>query len=224
MSHCPESAAMGTQRQRRRLALAAMMGAALGLLPAAAAAHFMLISPPATLVQDDRGNPQKLGPCGGTSADAGTPTGAVTQLRGGDAFPLRLKNTASHPGHYRVALARSAEQLPADPETQTKPSDRGPVSVSARIEQRPRPPILADGLFQHSDRPTPGGIIEADLRVPNFDCVNCVLQVIQWMGDHRYNADGGYSYHHCATVNIVRNPRLKLNEDWASLALLSSAR
>lgn len=224
MWQCLDSSAIGTQSRRRSFAVAVVMGAALGLLPSAAEAHFMLISPPATLMQDNRGNPQKLGPCGGTSADAGTPTRAVTQLRGGDVFRLKLKNTASHPGHYRVALARSAEQLPGDPETQTKPSDRGPVSVSARIEQQPRPPVLVDGLFEHSDRPTPGGILEANLRVPNFDCADCVLQVIQWMGDHRYNADGGYSYHHCATVNIVRDPQHELDDDWAGLAALSNAR
>ena len=41
-------------------------------------AHFKLVEPAAWLEQDDRGDPQKLAPCGGTLADPGEPTNAVT--------------------------------------------------------------------------------------------------------------------------------------------------
>jgi hypothetical protein len=46
---------------------------ALEMVTPLANAHFKLLAPLPTLVQDDRGNPQKLGPCGGTTADKGTP-------------------------------------------------------------------------------------------------------------------------------------------------------
>ena len=43
-------------------------------------AHFKLLEPASWLVEDARGNPQKITPCGGTSADAGTPSNAVTAV------------------------------------------------------------------------------------------------------------------------------------------------
>lgn len=172
-------------------------------------------APAASLEQNAIGDPQKLGPCGGTSQDPGVPTGAVTRLTGGGTLHLKLREAVFHPGHYRVALARTAAQLPADPETLTREGPRGPISVSAAIAANPLPPVLADGLFQHTERPAPGTFWEADLRVPNVDCEECVVQVIQWMGEHGYNPDGGYSYHHCATVSITRNPDLATDEEWA---------
>lgn len=194
------------------LAGAALLSAAFSIAPASA--HFILETPAASLEQNAIGDPQKLGPCGGTSADAGTPTGAVTQLVGGSTLHLKLRETVFHPGHYRVALAPTAARLPADPETQTRDGPRGPISVSALIAANPTPPVLADGLFQHTERPAAGTFWEADLRVPNIDCKDCVVQVIQWMAEHGYNPDGGYTYHHCATVSITRNPDLATDREW----------
>lgn len=187
-----------------------------GLLVTPASAHFVLESPAASLEQNAIGDPQKLGPCGGTSQDAGTPTGAVTELAGGGTLHLKLRESIYHPGHYRVALARTAAQLPADPETVTREGPRGPLSVSATIAKA-APPILADGLFPHTSPPARGTFWEADLRVPNVDCENCVVQVIQWMAEHPGVAEGGFSYHHCATVNITRNPELEMDRAWDAL-------
>jgi hypothetical protein len=56
------------------------------MLGAAAApvvhAHFKLLEPASWVVEDDKGDPQKLAPCGGTLADPGTPTQAVTAVTG----------------------------------------------------------------------------------------------------------------------------------------------
>jgi len=206
-------------RHSRRLRYLAASLLAAGFLVAPATAHFVLESPSATLEQNQIGDPQKLGPCGGTSANTGTPTGAVTNLTGGSMLHLKLREAVFHPGHYRVALAPSAARLPADPETQTRDGPNGPISVSAPIAANPAPPVLADGLFQHTERPEPGFFWEADLRVPNVDCTGCVVQVIQWMGEHGHNPDGDYSYHHCAIVNISRDPKLETDSGWASFLL-----
>ena len=112
-----------------------------------------------------------------------------------------------------MALARTAAQLPDDPETVTREGPRGPLSVSAAIAEAV-PPVLADGLFVHTERPAPGTFWEADLRMPNVDCEGCVVQVIQWMAEHPGVAEGGFSYHHCATVNITRNPDLATDSAW----------
>ena len=205
------NAAAGSRRPRR-LAAAAVISAIFAIAPASA--HFVLESPAASLAQNAIGDPQKLGPCGGTSQDAGTPTAAVTALTGGSTLHLKLREAVYHPGHYRVALARTAAGLPADPETVTREGPNGPISVSAAIAADPLPPVLADGLFVHTAPPERGTFWEADLRVPNVDCANCVVQVIQWMGEHGYNPDGGYTYHHCATVSITRNPALETDRAW----------
>ena len=205
-------------RRLRRLAAASLLGAGLAVTPASA--HFILETPAASLAQNPIGDPQKLGPCGGTSQDAGTPTGVVTELTGGTTLHLKLRETVFHPGHYRVALAPTADHLPADPETVTRDGPRGPISVSARIDAQPAAPVLADGLFQHTAPPAQDSFWETDLRVPNVDCEECVLQVIQWMAEHGYNPDGGYTYHHCAAVRITRDPSLPADSEWA--AFLSS--
>src|SRR5688572_7490738 len=207
--------AASESRRLRRLAAAAGLAAAVAVAPASA--HFVLESPAASLAQNAIGDPQKLGPCGGTAQDAGTPTGAVTELAGGGTLHLKLREAVYHPGHYRVALARTAAQLPADPETVTREGPRGQISASAAIEAEPAPPVLADGLFVHTAPPARGTFWEADLRVPNVDCKDCVVQVIQWMAEHPGVAEGGYSYHHCATVNITRNPDLETDGLWDAM-------
>jgi len=205
-------AAAWRSRRLRYVSGAAVLSAVVSIAPANA--HFIMEAPAATLMQNAIGDPQKLGPCGGTSADPGTPTGAVTQLTGGSVLHLKLRETVFHPGHYRVALARTAALLPEDPETVTREGPRGPISVSATIAADPVAPVLADGLFQHTERPAPGTFWEADLKVPNVDCKDCVVQVIQWMAEHGYNPDGAYSYHHCATVSISRDPALPTDAKW----------
>ena len=174
-------------------------------------AHFVLVSPPATIMQNRLGDPQKIAPCGGVSAnpgrgtpaDPGVPTGAVTELKGGSTFHLQVQETVFHPGHYRVALARTVAELPKDPVVTTKDSDRGPQSVSAQIQNPPVAPVVADGLFAHTERTA---MFETDVTVPNFNCKNCVLQVIEFMAEHPGVREGGFSYHHCAVLNITADP------------------
>ncbi len=184
------------------------------LIPVQASSHFVLLEPTPTLVLDDRGNPQKPEPCGGTTHGSNPATAAVTPIRGGSQLHIKVVETVYHPGHYRIALAGDAGGLPADPETVTRPTDKGPYSVSAKIETKPKPPVLVDGLFAHTERFPSGHIWETDVRIPNIDCDNCTLQVIQWMAEHGFNADGGYTYHHCAELKITADPKLPREPDW----------
>ena len=194
----------------------------LGWVAAEADAHFVLVSPAPSIVQNRLGDPQKVAPCGGVSANPGrgtpanpgVPSGVVTDIKGGSSFHVLLSETVFHPGHYRVALAKSAANLPPDPKVTTRDSDRGPWSVSAEIQSPALPPLLADGLFAHTERPT--GLVEADITIPNVNCRNCILQVIQFMADHGKNPDGDFSYHHCATVNITADAAKPLDAAWSS--------
>jgi hypothetical protein len=184
-------------------------------------AHFVLVSPAASLVQNRLGDPQKIAPCGGVSANPargtppnpGVPSGAVTSVTGGTNLPLLVQETIFHPGHYRVALARTAAQLPPDPVVTTAQTERGVRSQSAVIQNPPVAPILLDGIFAHTERPTQN--FEMEIPVPNITCPNCVLQVIEFMADHPGVAvDGGHSYHHCAILNITADPAKPIDTRW----------
>jgi hypothetical protein len=167
-------------------------------------AHFRLLEPASWLEESQLGDPQKKAPCGGTSADPGKPTGAVTKVQGGDKLHIRLRETVFHPGFYRIALAvNSRDELPPDPEVKTEDAGKGPRSVSAIIHYPPVPPVLADGLFPHTAKFDKE--IETDVDIPNINCGGCTLQIVEFMAAHGLNKDGDYSYHHCAVLEIHAN-------------------
>jgi hypothetical protein len=177
---------------------------ALAAIAPSGIAHFRLMEPASWLQENQLGDPQKLGPCGGTSADPGKPSGSVTSVQGGEKLHLKIQETVFHPGFYRVALAvNSRDELPKDPEVKTEPSANGPRSVSAAIQYPPLPPVLADGLFQHVAKFDKEQ--ETDVEIPNINCKSCILQVVEFMANHGVNKDGDFTYHHCAVLQIHAN-------------------
>jgi hypothetical protein len=194
---------------------------AIACLSSTADAHFVLISPAASLQQNRLGDPQKIAPCGGVSANPargslanpGVPSGAITSVKGGTDYPLVVHESIFHPGHYRVALARTPSQLPPDPVVTTAQTERGVRSQSAAIQNPPAAPVLLDGIFAHTERPAQN--FETMIPIPNINCPNCVLQVIEFMADHPGIAvDGGHSYHHCAILNITADPAKPMDTRW----------
>jgi hypothetical protein len=202
---------------RQRLVFLAVAVASLSTV---ADAHFVLVEPGSTMMQNNLGDPQKIGPCGGVSANPGrgtpanpgVPTNTVSDVKGGAMLHIKVQETVFHPGHYRVALARTAAALPADPVVTTRDSERGPWSVSAVIQNPAAPPVLADGVFAHTEKPT--AMWETDVAIPNINCEHCMLQVIQFMAEHGRNADGDFSYHHCADLHITADPAKPVDTRW----------
>jgi hypothetical protein len=196
--------------------VAALVAAITAAAPAVGYAHFKLMEPASWLVESDRGDPQKAGPCGGSNTDWGTPSWAVTDVKGGSKLHIKVQETIYHPGHYRVALAvNSPTELPPDPEATTRTTERGPFSVSGAIEDPVKIPVLADGLWAHNTRPT--GTMdpwETDIQLPNINCKKCTLQVVQFMEAHPFNNPGGYTYHHCAALQITADPSKPLDTGW----------
>ena len=198
----------------------------LPMLPASTDAHFQLVAPVSWINANDLGDPQKVGPCGGdpTGENDELLSGAVTEVTGGSELHVKIQETIFHSGHYRIALAvNSRNELPADPTAVEKYTERGLYSVWGAIQSPPQIPVLADGLFRHypapgepaSSRPeTPMEPWETDIQLPNINCENCTLQVIQFMADHRYNTPGGYSYHHCADLQITADPAKPIDMAW----------
>jgi hypothetical protein len=204
-------------RTSMRLLLAASV-AAVAATPVVVNGHFRLMEPASWIVENERGDPQKTGPCGGSNSDWGKPSDMVSKAVGGQKLHIKVQETIYHPGHYRVALAvNSPTELPLDPETTTREGERGPLSVSAKIQDPPQIPVLADGLFVHATRPTgPMAPFEADVTLPNISCRKCTLQVVQFMAEHGFNNPGGYSYHHCANLQITSDPNKPVDKGWPS--------
>jgi len=192
------------------------VAAAIATMPAVASAHFKLLEPASWLIEDARGDPQKSGPCGGSNTDWGKPSYGVTRAIGGSNLHIKVQETIYHPGFYRVALAvNSPLELPPDPKAETRDGDRGPVSVSGAIQNPPQIPVLADGLFVHRTRPTgPMPPWETDVKLPNITCRMCTLQVVQFMEEHAFNNPGGYTYHHCAALQITADRSKPLDTGW----------
>ena len=183
-------------------------------VPAVTHAHFKLMEPASWIVEDDRGDPQKGFPCGGSNTDAGKPSYAVTQAVGGSKLHLKVQETIYHPGHYRIALAvNSLSELPVDPKATTEAGANGqPRSLSGEIMNPVAMPVLADGIFPHQaklDAP-----LETDVQLPNISCKKCTLQVVQFMEQHGANNPGNYTYHHCATVQITADSKKPIDAAW----------
>lgn len=194
-------------------------------------AHFKMLSPAPWLNTNDRGDPQKAGPCGGDPKPGGNDailSKAVTKVVGGSMLPIKIQETIFHSGHYRVALAvNSRTELPPDPYAQEKWTERGLYSVWGQIQSPPQIPVLADGLFQHYNKPgepasqrpkTPMAPWETQIELPNINCAKCSLQVIQFMADHVYNQPGGYAYHQCADLQITADPAKPIDTRWPGQA------
>lgn len=180
-----------------------------------AAPHFKLLEPVSWLVENDRGDPQKAGPCGGSNADWGKESYVINEAKGGQKQHLKFQETVYHPGHFRVALAvNSPTELPPDPVVTTRDSERGPMSVTAVTQDPPQAPVLADGLFVRTTRPAALEVFETDIELPNINCDHCVLQVVQFMSEHAFNNPGGYTYHHCAIMHITADPSKPLDTRW----------
>ena len=189
--------------------------------PAVTYAHFKLLEPASWLVEDQRGDPQKSGPCGGSNTSWGTPSYGVTKTTGGQKLHVKWQETIYHPGYYRIALAvNSMNELPPDPvarRARTKSAGESTGRCQAKSQRRPWRPVLADGLNLHRDRPAQGTMLpafETDVVLPNISCKKCTLQVIQFMEEHAYNNPGGYNYHHCAHLEITADKSKPIDTRW----------
>lgn len=196
---CASSCSLATVKLPYGLRVSSRLAAlaAVYSVPAIGSAHFMLTAPPAITEQGPLGDPQKMPPCG----DDGTATltGMVTQVNAGDTITITIDEKVYHEGHYRIAIAASPEELPAEPEV-----TEGPDSPCGTVPIMDPPvyPVIADGVFAHN---TPFDAPQSiDITIPaDVTCTNCTLQIIQFMSHHGLNNPGGCFYHHCAALEVM---------------------
>jgi predicted carbohydrate-binding protein with CBM5 and CBM33 domain len=152
------------------LAVAALMSGMLGAaLPNTASAHIALVDPP------PRTTDQKEGPCG----QAGSTRGAnVTVLEPGATITVRWNETINHTAHYRIAFDVDGN------DDFVPPSGRDDLNNS--------PAVLADGIADMR-----GGSYTYQVTLPDVECENCTLQLIQVMYE-------GGNYFQCADIALRR--------------------
>ena len=135
-----------------------------------AAAHTSLTYPP------PRTDSNKIGPCG---ADGSTRTSTVTEFRPGETITVTWDEYIDHPGHFRIAFDDDGNDdfpLPNNPDDDF-------------------PSVLVD---QIPDRQG-GGLYEQQVTLPNIECDNCTLQLIQIMTTQvPYNS----FYFQCADITL----------------------
>src|SRR5437899_2324290 len=61
------------------------------VVPAAVHGHFRLIEPASWIMENERGDPQKAGPCGGTNTDWGKPSNVLGKAVGGQKLHIRVQ-------------------------------------------------------------------------------------------------------------------------------------
>ena len=146
------------------------------LLATSALAHIQLTYPL------QRYTEQKNPPCGRT-ADLGRGE-TITVLEPGSTITVTWDETVNHPGHFRIAFDEDGQDDFYDPPTM-ETCDTGA-------------PILVDCI---ADLPT-GGAASFDITLPDIECDNCTLQVIQVMYDKPPFGDGNDMYYQCADLTL----------------------
>lgn len=190
-----------------RTLTAATLACSLLLGASSASAHFRLDAPPSATSQDGTGNPQKPGSPTDGCPD-GVASGLATQVEAGGKVKVKITETVGHGGHYRVAFAKSEAEFKFPATTATNDQ-----CVSTTIEASPKLPVLADGLFNHTqaqantkDFCNGTATCETEVTIPSVEPGDYVLQVIEWMLPHGSGPNNGIEgcyYAHCATIQVV---------------------
>ena len=105
---------------------------------------------------------------------------------------MKVVETVPHGGHYRIAFA-------SDRATLVDPAVTGTCG-SAAIQTTPTLPVLADGVFPHTQAQAAANTpYETDVTLPNVPPGRYTLQVLEFMTPHAAPC----FYYHCASVEIV---------------------
>jgi hypothetical protein len=152
------------------------VAASLALVAGPAHAHLDLLSP------TPRTTMLKQGPCGAGPNDPRGPT--VATYKPGETITITWNEYVDHPGHFRVAFDDDGQDIFVDP--------KGFDDISGG------PGVIMDGIADKN-----GGDYSQEITLPDVECDNCVLQVIQVMTDKAPYGDGNDMYYQCADIALV---------------------
>ena len=91
---------------------AALCGVAALAIAGPASAHFILVAPDSAVVENVLGDPQKAAPCGLSEITSGTPTGKITEMKGGEMqFAIMEEDFALAFDHAALLVERESELM-----------------------------------------------------------------------------------------------------------------
>lgn len=213
--------------------------------PTMAFAHIDLISagthvPVYNPGPDGSGNYTKTPPCGDN--EEAEPTGAVYTYKPGEVVTIKVNNNIPHPGYFRIAFDHG-EQNFVDPLWIVPMAlDEREYGCPYNSEDQCRPgDYLKDGDFYNNPNvlqdnilPTAGWldpeIYTFEVKMPDMECDDCNLQIIQVMMDPAGGAHGPFNstngdnndiYHQCIAIRLTPDavPGEAAND--AALAIVS---
>lgn len=161
-----------------------------------ASAHVRLIDPPPRVDGKAGGMQLKNGPCGQTP---NARTTIVTEFSPGETITVTFAEYINHTSYYRVALdVDGDDDFPLRPNQSVMPGDDDPTMINpvSDISDTSLPVyILGYDMDDLSPAPMQEQEYTMQVTLPNIECENCTLQLIQFM----YNDDMPY-YFQCADI------------------------
>jgi MYXO-CTERM domain-containing protein len=171
-----------------RPALLAVVAAVVVLSASVASAHLALIDPPSRY----GGDVLKDGPCG---MAGGTRSTNILTVEPGATLLIRWDEYINHPGHYRIAFDDDGDDDFMDPPCLSNCDTRDMV-IGVAPGDYTDPTVLADGIPDMA-----GGEYTFEVTLPDIECDNCTLQVIQIMTDKPpYTSGGNDIYYQCVDL------------------------
>jgi len=159
-------------------------------IAAPAAAHITILSPKPRAPA----NPLVDAPCG---PKAPAPRGdVVTVYAPGEQITVQWKETVPHPSHFRVAFDSDGEDF-LDPTTLEDVAAAG-TELGNGVR------VLADAIPERDPFVFNGPPYEQVVTLPEIECENCTLQVIQVATDTPPYGDDNDVYHDCANIALRR--------------------
>lgn len=129
----------------------------------------------------------KSGPCGIPTSARGT---TVHRFEPGEVVHLVWNEYISHPGYFRISFDRAGHDDFVDP--------------VGYYDFYTNATVLADNLFPH-ERHVGGASYEYDLTLPDVECEECTLQLIQMMTDKPPFVSGTNDiYYNCLDIALER--------------------
>jgi hypothetical protein len=152
----------------------AIVTASLMLFTSNAGAHIKLGSPVA------RDPSLKAGPCGTAGSVRGT---NVTTFEPGEKITVTWTETVDHPGHFRISFDENGTDDFVDPK--------------AFDDFDTAPSVIVDNI---ADKVGSMQMYSQEVTLPNVECDNCTLQLIQVMTDKPPFGGGNDLYYQCADL------------------------
>ena len=167
-------------------------------LAGTASGHVDLTYPPARLLGSANGNQLKEAPCG---QNANMRSANVTTFTPGQMVDIKIEEYVDHTGYYAVSFDNDGDNdfpYPRANSNDVDPATDDPMTAM---------PIGDKVLGYHFDEAMncydqPNRECTIKVQIPNVNCQNCTLQVVQFMYDKTNQGGDDEHYYQCADITI----------------------